>query len=145
RSCSSGATISYGQNGNPQQQDGDRGTKYTWSSNSLPLTVYGWGNDGSQAHLYAGNDWSSPGLGINGGSQWGSQGNQIDTNHFVQCDLSSQTGNTGVWLNVNSNDQWGAAYDVYGSNTLGKLGTLLQSNQNPYSSNPIQVPNAGNY
>jgi hypothetical protein len=139
-SCSAGTTIGYGQNGNPQQQNGSRGNSYTWTSNGLPLTVYGWGTNGSQAQLYAGNNWNSPGLGINGTYQ-----NQIDTNHFVQCDLSKQTGSTGVWLNVNSNDQYGAAYDVYGSNTLGSLGTLLQSNQNPYSSNPIQVPNAGNY
>ena len=142
-SCSSGTTVSYGQNGYPQQPDGDRGNSYTWTSNGLPLTVYGWGNDGSQAHIYAGNDWNSPGLGIDGG--WGNWQNQIDTDHFVQFDLSTHTGNTGVWLNINSNDQWGATYDVYGSNTPGSRGTLLQSNQNPYATNPIQVPNTGNY
>ena len=63
-SCSNGTTISYGQNGSQQNSDGDRGYSTSYTSNNLPLNIYGYNNSGSQAHLWANNSWNNPGIGI---------------------------------------------------------------------------------
>jgi large repetitive protein len=140
-SCSNGTTISYGQNGSAQKGDGDRGTSITYTANGLPLKVYGYRNDGSQTNLFANNSWNNPGIGINEVSD-----NGVDSGHFVQCDISGHTtkGATSFSFSVNS-QQWGATYDVYGSNTLGQRGTLLESNVQTNSTSPHTIPNAGNY
>ncbi|MDP9055208.1 MAG: Ig domain-containing protein, partial [Acidobacteriota bacterium] len=138
-SCSSGTTISYGQNGSSQNSDGDRGISTNYTSNNLPLRIYGYSNNGSQAHLWANNSWDNPGLGIGGSYQ-----NALDSSHFIQCDISSHTagGASGYLLNI-SGVEWNSSYDVYGSNTLGSRGTLLQSNVSAALTAPQAVPGAG--
>jgi hypothetical protein len=139
-SCSNGTSISYGQSGN-QNNDGDRGVSSTYSSNGLSMTLYGFDTHGNPATLHANNSWNNSGMGIKG-----SNSNQIDTGHFVQCDIGGHisSGATGASVYVGTQD-WNASYDVYGSNTLGSLGTLLVNNASPDSNTPQAIPNFANY
>lgn len=144
-SCSNGTTVSYG-GGGPQNGWGPKGTSSTYSSNGIPLTVYGWSTSGQPANLYSNNVGGNSYLGI-----WNnSNNNQIDTGHFVQCDFSSHisAGATGGSITVTGSG-WNTTYDVYGSNTLGQLGTLLAHNVpvNSWSQSgsTLVVPNFGKY
>jgi hypothetical protein len=139
-SCSNGTTISYGQNGQQQKSDGDRGNSYSYSANGVSMDMYGFRNDGTGTHLYANNSWNNPGMGINEVGD-----NQIDSGHFVQCDISKHTGATSFSFTVNSSSNWGASYDVYGSNVLGQRGALLLSNVSANEDTPHTIPNADKY
>lgn len=145
-SCSNGTTVSYG-GSEPQNGWGQKGSSSTYSSNGLPLTVYGWGTNGKPANLYSNNVGGNTYLGISGN---GNQ-NQIGTGNFVQCDFSSHinAGATGGSFNVSSLD-WNAEFNIYGSNTLGQLGTLLAGNVkvnswSQSSGSSQSIPNFGKY
>ena len=64
----------------------------------------------------------------------------------VQCDISAHNtaGATGYLLNI-SGVESNATYDVYGSNTLGSRGSLIQSNVSAALTAPQSVPGAGSY
>jgi hypothetical protein len=80
------------------------------------------------------------GLGIAGTAQ-----NEIDTSHFVQLDLSAviNSGATNPQMVVNS-VQCGQSYSLYGSNTLGTLGTLLKGNLTA-NNQAFSIPSFPNY
>ncbi|MGD1072425.1 MAG: putative Ig domain-containing protein [Bryobacteraceae bacterium] len=135
-SCSLGTTVTWG--GVQGYGQGQCGTSKTYTSNGKSLTVCGYDTHGNKCNLSSNSDWSdgSSALGI---SNWGNQ-NQIDTDHFVQCQLPTSHVN-GATISVGTADTgwgggWGgnATYDIYGSNTDGELGTCLKSNVNADSS-----------
>jgi hypothetical protein len=144
-SCSNGTTVSYG-GGGPQSGWGQKGSSSTYSSNGIPLTVYGWTTSGRPAYLYSNNVGGNSYLGI-----WNnSSNNQIDSGHFVQCDFSSHisAGATGGSITVTGSG-WNTTYDVYGSNTLGQIGTLIAhsvpANSWSQSGSTLVIPNFGQY
>lgn len=99
----------------------------TYNVAGVPITAYGFANDGTPKALFGKNQGGTEsGLGISGSNS----ANEITTANFVQLDLRNLiTSNaTGVCLLVNS-VQSGEAYNVYGSNTLGSIGTLLGGNR----------------
>ena len=99
----------------------------TYNIAGVPITAYGFANDGTPKALFGKNQGGTEsGLGISGSNS----ANEITSANFVQLDLRNLiTSNaTGVSLLVNS-VQSGEAYNVYGSNTLGSIGTLLGGNR----------------
>jgi hypothetical protein len=137
-SCSNGTTITYG-GGQSQSGWGQKGTSSIYTSDGLPLTVYGFDTKGNATNLYSNNVGGNSWLGL---SNWSNQ-NQIDTGHFVQCDISAHGAANGVSVSVGTSD-WNATYDVYGSNTQGQLGTCLKSNVNADTSYQ-SIPNCTSY
>jgi hypothetical protein len=139
--CSGGVSVTYG-GGTPQNGYGDKGSWASYSSDGIPLNVYGFSNNGSPCDLYSSYISGGPSLGL---SNW-SNSNQIDNGHFVQFDISAHnsSGATGTSINVTSTE-WNATFDVYGSNTKGSLGTLLASNVLASLSGYQSIPNANNY
>ena len=122
-SCSVGTTVTYG--GVPGWGSGQCGSSKTYTSNGKPITFYGYNTNGQQCNLSSNSNWDgTTSLGI---SSWGNQ-NQIDSGHFVQCELSTSHAN-GATISVGTTD-WYATYDIYGSNEQGQLGTCLKSNVN---------------
>jgi hypothetical protein len=146
-SCSNGTTVSYG-GGQGQNGWGQKGVSSIYTSNGIPLAVYGFSASGRPTNLYSNNVGGNSYLGLSNNSNQ----NQIDTGHFVQCDFATHisAGATGASFTVTTLD-WNATYDVYGSNTLGNVGTLLAgdvpvnswSSQSPGSTH--QIPNFGKY
>ena len=104
---------------------GQKGTSGSYNSNGLPLNCYGFSTTGSPTNLHSNNVRGNTELGLSNSND----NNQIDSGHFVQFDISSHTGSgaNGVSIAASTFD-WNTAYDVYGSNTQGSLGTLLASN-----------------
>jgi len=141
-SCSGGVNVTYGgsQSQNGWGDKGSNSSKYT--SNGLPLNTYGFTTSGVPANLYSSYTWGGTVLGV---TNYSNQ-HQIDTQHFVQFDISAHTssGATGALLCVTSLD-WNASYDVYGSNTLGSRGTLLAGNVPANDYNLHSVPNCNSY
>jgi len=139
--CSGGVEVTYGGT-TPQSGYGDKGSSCSYSSNGIPLNVYGYGNNGSACDLYSSNNSGGPSLGL---KNW-SNSNQIDNQHFVQFDISSHNslGATGTSINVTSTEG-NATFDVYGSNTKGSLGTQLCSNVQACLSGYQSIPNANKY
>lgn len=112
-----------------------------YTVNGIPITAYGFTNAGAPRSLYGKNDGGiERGLGIAGTTN-----NEIDTYNFVQLDLSNliTSGATNVKMVVNS-VQSGEKYNVYGSNTLGSIGTLLASNQTA-GNTPFAIPGYPTY
>lgn len=140
-SCSGGVQVTYGGT-QPQSGYGDKGTSCAYSSNGIPLNVYGYSTGGSPCDLYSSYVSGGPSLGLANSSN----SNQIDTGHFVQFDISgnNSSGATGTSINVTSTEG-NATFDVYGSNTKGSLGTLLSSNVQASLSGYQSIPNANNY
>ena len=130
--------------GGTQSQNGwgQKGYSSTYTSNGVPLNVYGYTTSGSPANLYSSNNWGGAVLGI---SNWSNQ-NQIDSSHFVQFDISNHTslGATVASLCVTSYD-WNASYDIYGSNSKGSLGSLLAGNVQAGLSTFKSIPNFNSY
>jgi hypothetical protein len=140
-SCSNGVTVTYGGTQN-QNGWGEKGTSYSYTSNGLPLNVYGFTTSGVPNNLYTSNSSGGTVLGLaNGWNQ-----NQVDTQHFVQFDISAHnaSGATGGLICVTSLD-WNASYDVYGSNSLGSRGTLLAGNVPANTGSLQNIPNCNKY
>jgi hypothetical protein len=120
---------------------GTLGTSQTYTVNGITITAYGYTNAGVPYALYGKNSGADEmGLGLNALSD-----DEIDSAHFVQLDLANviSSGAPGVQLSIGS-VQSGEGYNVYGSNTLGSLGTLLIGNSS-LDSALFNVPNFPTY
>ena len=103
---------------------GPLGTSQAYTANGITITAYGFTSGGSPVNLFGKNDaGDEAGLGINGLSD-----SEIDTSHFIQLDLTNviASGAQNAQIVINS-VQSGEGYKIYGSNTLGSLGTFLTS------------------
>ena len=112
-------------------------TSQTYTVNGIPITAYGFTNAGAPQALYGKNDGGiENGLGIAGTSA----DNEIDTNTFVQLDLNNliTSGATNAQMVVNS-VQAGEKYNLYGSNTLGSIGTLLGAANRTLGNTPFAI------
>ena len=123
--CTSGCGSTCNNSWNFSTAPGALGTSQTYTISGITITAYGFTNASTPAALYgktAGGDES--GLGIKG-----TVDSEITTTTYIQLDLAqviasgAQSG-TMVIGSVQS----GEGYDIYGSSTLGALGTLLLSN-----------------
>ena len=120
---------------------GNQGNNQPYTVNGITITAYGFTNYGWPTALYGNNSGSDQyGLGIDATST-----NEIDSSNFVQLDLTSviASGAQNATMTV-TNVQSGESFNVYGSNTLGSIGTVLLSNQTT-DGTPFAIPNFGNY
>jgi hypothetical protein len=105
---------------------GQLGTSQAYTANGITITAYGFTNANAPKALYGRNDAGDEyGLGIAGTSE-----NEIDNANYIQLDLANviAAGATNPQMIIAS-VQAGETYNVYGSNTLGSIGTLLLANQ----------------
>ncbi len=118
-SCSGGGSTV---NVNTYSALGNLGNSHVFSVNGTSLTAYGFNNNGTPTALYGKNESSTEqGLGIASDSDY-----EINTSTFIQLDVSQlvAAGFTNAQI-LYSSVQTGELYIVYGSNTLGSLGTKL--------------------
>ncbi len=102
---------------------GTLGTSQTYTNNGVTITAYGFGPSGP-TNLFGKNDGGDEnGLGIAGVPH-----NEIQTNDFIQLDLKPvwDLSATSPTMSIGS-VQAGESWKIYGSNSLGTLGTFLQS------------------
>jgi hypothetical protein len=121
---------------------GTLGTSQTYTVNGLTITAYGFTNSGTPTKLYGKQEGGDEnGLGIANTSS----DHEIDTKNFVQMDLQNviASGATTAQMKVGS-VQSGESYNIYGSNTLGTIGTKLAG---PLTADDtyFDVPNYGTY
>ncbi len=132
---------------NPTNANGAVGsTSHTFNQSGYPITAYGFdrvfGPD-TPHELYYKNVNIDHGLGL-----VNTLDNELQTNNYIQFDFNSilTQGFSDGQIKVSSVDP-GESFNLYGSNTLGSIGTLL--NGSPYGSNTnnswIDIPNFGNY
>ncbi|MCX6594427.1 MAG: carboxypeptidase regulatory-like domain-containing protein, partial [Acidobacteria bacterium] len=123
---------------------GQLGSTQPYTANGVTLTAYGYngsGTTGTPRALFGktagGNE---NGLGIYGTSA----DNEITTSTFIQVDTNDLVakGATNVQMLIGS-VQSGEGYDIYGSNTLGTIGTKLLSGGT--SESPFAMPGYGTY
>ena len=119
------------------------GTSQTYTVNGLTVTAYGFTNGGAATKLYGKQDGGDEnGVGL---SFYGNTDHEIDTTHFVQLDLQNviSSGATSAQMKVGS-VQSGESYNIYGSNSLGTIGTKLAG---PLTADDtyFDVPNYGSY
>ena len=119
------------------------GTSQAYTVNGITVTAYGFTNAGAPTNLYwkqAGGDENGLGL-ANTGSD-----HEIDTNNFIQLDLSDliAKGATSAGMTIGS-IQSGEGFNLYGSNTLGQIGVLLQSGTSTIDFTPFAIPQFGTY
>ena len=155
-SCSVGVTSTW----SFASPVGQLGNSQTYTVGGITITAYGYTSSGTAANLYgqtvSGNEY---GLGVYGSGSsnnnywWGWGGgsnnsgtaNEIDTTHFVQLDISAVLAAHGTNGKITVNSvQCSESYSIYGSNTLGSLGTLLAGNLTG-DNNAITIPNLGSY
>jgi hypothetical protein len=120
---------------------GNQGNTQPYTVNGITITAYGYKNSGTATALYGRNDGADEyGLGIAGTAE-----NEIDLSNFVQLDLSGAiaSGAQNAMMIVTS-VQSGESFNVYGSNTLGSIGTLLLSNKTA-DATPFAIPSFPNY
>jgi SdrD B-like domain/Putative Ig domain len=120
---------------------GTLGNSQVYTSGGITVTAYGFTNAGAPTALNGNNNGGDQnGLGIDADSI-----NQIDTTNFVQLDVQAAmaAGAQNAMMLVDSVAS-GQAFNVYGSNTLGSIGTLLLSNQTQ-DGTPFALPNFGTY
>jgi hypothetical protein len=123
------------------QPTGSVGTSHSYTVNGITITAYGFSTSGYAQTLYGHNNGGDEnGLGI-----YGVTNNKIDSYNFVQVDLKPiiDKGGTNAMMVVDSVST-GETYSVYGSNTLGSIGTLLISNST-LDDTPFAIPNFPNY
>ncbi len=99
------------------------GASQAYVMNGIVITAYGFRNDGSATALFGNLTGSSQtGLGIAGNN------NDIDSSSFVQLDLSNVTNSGAHNAQIVLNSLRGNGnFSLFGSNTLGAMGTLLAS------------------
>ena len=120
--CSGGiaATLNF------NSATGSLGSSRSYTIGSTSITAYGFTNSGAATALHGQNNsgTSTDGLGIDS-----VYNDQIDTTHFVQIDLSKAVAagatNGQILISGLNQCQNGESYDIYGSNTLGSIGTQL--------------------
>jgi hypothetical protein len=120
---------------------GKLNTSQQYFSDGVLITAYGY-DLGSPADLYGENNGASDsGLGL-----WGNSNQEMQGNSFVQLDLANLWTQhpTSVQLSIGS-DQPGDGWAIYGSNTLGKLGTEIQSGNLDAPSTFTLLSSASNY
>ncbi|MEA2475790.1 MAG: hypothetical protein QOE06_3705, partial [Thermoleophilaceae bacterium] len=123
---------------------GNLGNSYAYTVNGVALTAYGFNGSnpaiaGTPTALYSKNDSSTEnGIGIASDVD-----HEINTTSFIQLDISQLTGFTNPKILLNS-VQSGESYTIYGSNTLGVLGTLL-SGPGTTANTLITMPGFGTY
>lgn len=116
----------------------------TFTVSSFAITAYGFDTSGSTPHtLYYKDTGGDHGLGL-----VGTPHNEIQTTNFIQFDFTSilSLGFTNGQLKMSSVDP-GESFNLYGSNTLGVLGTLLTGSPFGDSTNNtfINLPSFGTY
>lgn len=103
---------------------GALGTSQAYTQNGITLTAYGFDNSSRPIDLYGKNSGGDEiGLGLSRMPD-----NEIQTYNFVQLDVTSlhSLNLFDAFLSIGS-VQNGEGWKLYGSNTLGTLGTLLLS------------------
>lgn len=103
---------------------GTLGTSQTYTNNGLTITAYGFNSSSSPTALFGKNDGGDEvGLGIAGGTD-----NEIEPNNFIQLDLSQIFAQNPGGINMAFGSvQSGESWKLFASNTLGSLGTLIQT------------------
>jgi Putative Ig domain len=139
-STSCGGTVSW----NFVNPVGNIGTSQAYTWNNITVTAYGYTgtSTGTAASLYA-NDAGGDlyGLGINGVAS-----NQIDSAHFVTVDISAILTAGGANAQITVGGSSGTdTFTVYGSNTLGTLGTALVTGTAANDLLPLTIPNFASY
>lgn len=123
------------------QPPGNVGPIYPYTLGDVTVTAYGYeiGTPNQPTDMYGKNSGPNKiGLGISSNPE-----NEIDNETFVCLDISniiSQNCETTPTITISSIDENGT-FSIYGSNTLGDLGTFLIS----ASDNTIDIPMFGNY
>jgi hypothetical protein len=133
---------------NPTNANASVGSaSHTFTSGGYSITAYGYdvvsGPDTPHTLYYK----DAPGSPYDHGLGFvGTPHNEIQTNNYIQLDLSSilSQGFTGGQLKVSSIDP-GESFSVYGSNTLGSLGTFLNTYGDTNNNLWISVPSFGTY
>ncbi len=147
-SCSSGFTVTYG--GVPSDYSGQKAVSVIYSSNGLAMPVYGYSTSNQPTSLYSVVYSPNAFLGLSNSSQ----GNQLDSGHYVQFNVATHIANgaNGLSLVIASQSNT-STFDIYGSNTLGSMGTLLVSqakitswvSTGSYYTGTASVPNFSSY
>ncbi len=124
---------------------GNLGTSQAYTVNGLTITAYGYsgaGTTGTATALFAKDDGGDEyGLGISGESD-----SEIDTSHFITLDLSAiiAAGASNAQIMIGS-IQSGEGFNLYGSNTLGSIGTLLTTGGSSMDNVSFAIPQFGTY
>lgn len=109
--------------------NGTLGHSQAFISHGVTVTAYGFSTGGSSLNLFGHDTGNERGLGIAGTA--GGPNHQITTQNFVQVDLGNvyaQTTVTSQMIHVGIGRE--ESYKIYGSNTLGSLGTLIGTDNN---------------
>jgi hypothetical protein len=140
------ATSYFGAFSNPS---GTLSTSQVYTSNGVNIVAYGFleGSPNTPTDLYgkaSGGDEN--GLGLKRDT---TGDNEIQTNDFVQLDFSdpnTKLNITQAQMSIGSSTN-GEGWAIYGSNTLGTLGTLLKtgSNENSFNILPYLGDTQGQY
>ncbi len=130
---------------NPANANASVGTaSHTFASSGYSITAYGFdvvsGPD-TPHELYYKDASPDHGLGF-----VGTPHNEIQTDNYIQLDLSSilSKGFTGGQVKVSSVDP-NESFSLYGSNTLGSRGTFLNTYGDSTNDTWISVPSFGTY
>ena len=124
--------------------NGTLGTSQAYTVNGVTIMAYGFnnGNPGTPTALNGKNAGvGETGLGINSNPNF-----EIDINHFVQLDLNPliTAGITSGTMTIGSM-QAGEPASVFGSNTLGTIGTLLMTVPVTLNDIPFTIPGFPTY
>jgi hypothetical protein len=139
---------------NPSNANGPVGSaSHVFTSNGFSITAYGFdrvsGPDTGH-ELWFKNDSEDHGLGVTGTPHNELQVGPNGPLQYIQFDLASilAAGFMNGQLKVSSVDP-GEAFDIYGSNTLGHLGTKISLGGGPYGDEDnntfVNIPDFGSY
>jgi hypothetical protein len=139
---------------NPSNANGAVGSaSYTFTSSGFSIGAYGFdrvtGPD-TPHQLWFKDDGIDHGLGVTGTAHNELQVGPNGPLQYIQFDLTSilSLGFTNGQLKVSSVDP-GEAFDIYGSNTLGQLGTKISLGGGPYGDDDnnefVNIPSFGSY
>jgi hypothetical protein len=139
---------------NPSNANGPVGSSnYTFNSGGFSLTAYGFDNvsgPDTPHDLWFKDTDLDHGLGITGTAHNELQIGANGPLQYIQFDLTSilALGFTNGRLKVSSVDP-GEAYNIYGSNTLGQLGTKISLGGGPYgdtfNDTFVNIPSFGSF
>src|SRR5262249_26630983 len=115
-----------------------------YTVSGISISAYGYTTANAASHLYGkqqGADETGLGMLNDSGNDF-----EIDPSHYIQLDFSQvlAAGATSGKL-VISSVQAGETFAVYGSNTLGSLGTLLMSGTAANDNIAMAIPSFGTY
>jgi len=110
---------------------GTLGISQAYTSNGVTVTAYGFNSSNVGVQLFGKNAGTDEvGVGING---TGSGDNEIQTNDYVQLDLTQLLAQNPTTLTMAIGSvQNGESWKLFDSATLGSLGTLFQSGTTDY-------------